>query len=48
MLELSLMGLLLVACIALALNWNTDSDDDDSSGGLLQPALVPVRVRRQR
>ena len=47
MLELSLLGLLLLS-IALVLNWGADSDDDDSSGGLLQPALVPVRVQRQR
>lgn len=47
MLELSLLGLVLIS-IALVLSWDADSDDDDSSGGLLQPALVPVRVQRQR
>lgn len=25
-----------------------DSDDDSGSGGLMQPVLVPVPVRRQR
>ncbi len=25
-----------------------DSDDDNGGGGLMQPALVPVRVQRQR
>jgi hypothetical protein len=29
--------------------WLTaDSDDDNSGGGLMQPALVPVRVRPNR
>jgi hypothetical protein len=29
--------------------WLTaDSDDDNSGGGLMQPALVPVRVRPHR
>lgn len=45
MLELSLLGLVL---ISLSLPWwSADSDDDDSSGGLLQPVLVPVPVRRR-
>jgi hypothetical protein len=26
----------------------TDSDDDNGGGGLMQPVLVPVRVRRSR
>ncbi len=25
---------------------SVDSDDDNGGGGLMQPALVPVRVRR--
>jgi len=29
----------------LALWLTTDSDDDNGGGGLMQPALVPVRVR---
>jgi len=29
--------------------WLTiDSDDDNGGGGLMQPVLVPVRVRRSR
>ncbi|MFW6730763.1 MAG: hypothetical protein ACODUE_03350 [Synechococcus sp.] len=47
MLELSLLGLVFLAAGVL-LWWSTDSDDDDSSGGLLQPALVPVRVQPSR
>ena len=41
---------LLVGVIGLiALIWmGLDSDDDNGGGGLMQPALVPVRVRRQR
>jgi len=27
---------------------STDSDDDNSGGGLMQPALVPVRVQPRR
>lgn len=33
----------------IALIWiGLDSDDDNGGGGLMQPALVPVRVRRSR
>jgi hypothetical protein len=33
----------------LALIWmGLDSDDDNGGGGLMQPALVPVRVRQRR
>ena len=33
----------------LALIWmGLDSDDDNGGGGLMQPALVPVPVRRHR
>ena len=27
--------------------FSTDSDDDNGGGGLMQPALVPVRVNRR-
>ena len=40
---------LLVAAFGLLglVFWLTvDSDDDNGGGGLMQPALVPVRVRR--
>ncbi|MBE9154689.1 hypothetical protein IQ216_11495 [Cyanobium sp. LEGE 06143] len=32
--------------LGLAFWLTTDSDDDNGGGGLMQPALVPVRVRR--
>jgi len=33
----------------IALIWmGLDSDDDNGGGGLMQPALVPVRVRQRR
>lgn len=33
----------------IALIWlGLDSDDDNGGGGLMQPALVPVRIRRRR
>ncbi|QPN63497.1 hypothetical protein [Synechococcus sp. CBW1004] len=33
----------------LALIWmGLDSDDDNGGGGLMQPALVPVRTRQRR
>lgn len=33
----------------LALIWmGLDSDDDNGGGGLMQPALVPVPVRKRR
>lgn len=33
----------------LALIWmGLDSDDDNGGGGLMQPSLVPVRVRKRR
>lgn len=33
----------------LTLIWmGLDSDDDNGGGGLMQPALVPVRVRERR
>jgi hypothetical protein len=36
------------ALLGLAFWLNTDSDDDNGGGGLMQPVLVPVRVRRSR
>jgi hypothetical protein len=41
---------LLAGVIGLvALIWmGLDSDDDNGGGGLMQPALQPVRVRSQR
>jgi hypothetical protein len=33
----------------LALIWmGLDSDDDNGGGGLMQPALVPLRTRQRR
>lgn len=32
----------------LAFWLTTNSDDDNGGGGLMQPVLVPVRVRRSR
>ncbi len=37
-----------VALFGLAFWLATDSDDDNGSGGLMQPVLVPVRVRQNR
>lgn len=39
-------GVLALFCLAFWLT--TDSDDDNGGGGLMQPVLVPVRVRRSR
>ena len=46
MLELSLLGTVFLL-VGIALWMVADSDDDDRSGGLRQPALVPVPVRSQ-
>ena len=35
-----------LALFALAFWLTADSDDDNGGGGLMQPALVPVRHRR--
>lgn len=35
-----------LALFGLAFWLTTDSDDDNGGGGLMQPVLVPVRVRR--
>jgi hypothetical protein len=37
-----------LALLVLAYVLNTDSDDDNGGGGLMQPVLVPVRVRSSR
>lgn len=37
-----------IALFGLAYWLATDSDDDNGGGGLMQPALVPVRVHRHR
>lgn len=37
-----------LALFGLAYWLATDSDDDNGGGGLMQPALVPVRVQRHR
>jgi hypothetical protein len=33
--------------LALVLWLAVDSDDDNGGGGLMQPALVPIRVRQR-
>jgi len=35
-----------VGLLGLAFWLTADSDDDNGGGGLMQPVLVPVRVRR--
>ncbi|MEB3200104.1 MAG: hypothetical protein VKK62_06220 [Synechococcaceae cyanobacterium] len=41
--------LLVGVAVLLTLVWlGFDSDDDNGGGGLMQPALVPVRVRPRR
>ena len=37
-----------LALFGLALWITADSDDDNEDGGLMQPVLVPVPVRRSR
>ncbi|MCT0200324.1 hypothetical protein KQ313_11605 [Synechococcus sp. CS-1325] len=37
-----------LALFGLAFWLTANSDDDNSGGGLMQPALVPVRVRSRR
>ena len=37
-----------IALLSLAFWLATDSDDDNGGGGLMQPVLVPVRVRQNR
>jgi hypothetical protein len=44
--------LLLLACVlglfGLAMWLSVDSDDDNGGGGLMEPVLIPVRVRPRR
>lgn len=47
MTELLLMAGVL-AILGLVMWLAVDSDDDNGGGGLMQPALVPVRVRQGR
>jgi hypothetical protein len=37
-----------VALFGFAFWLATDSDDDNGGGGLMQPVLIPVRVRHNR
>ena len=37
-----------LALFGLAFWLATDSDDDNGGGGLMQPVLLPVRVRQNR
>ena len=43
--ELLLLAGVLALC-GVVLWLGLDSDDDNGGGGLMQPVLVPVRVRR--
>ena len=45
MTEFILLGGVL-ALVGLVMWFWVDSDDDNGGGGLMQPVLVPVRVRR--
>lgn len=47
MTELALLATV-VGLVALVTWLSVDSDDDNGGGGLMQPALVPVRVQRRR
>ncbi|SBO41814.1 conserved protein of unknown function [Cyanobium sp. NIES-981] len=40
------LSLVVLGLLGLALWTSTDSDDDNGGGGMMQPVLVPVRVRR--
>ncbi|WP_216904760.1 hypothetical protein [Synechococcus sp. CCY 9618] len=35
-----------LALLGLVLWMAADSDDDNGGGGLMQPALIPIRTRR--
>ncbi|MCT0226550.1 hypothetical protein [Synechococcus sp. CS-1328] len=37
-----------LALFGLAFWLTADSDDDSGGGGLMQPVLIPIPVRRQR
>jgi hypothetical protein len=47
MTEVILVGGVL-ALLGLVMWLWVDSDDDNGGGGLMQPVLVPVRIRRDR
>ena len=47
MLEL-LTAITALALVMLAFWLLADSDDDNSSGGLMEPSLVPIPVRERR
>jgi len=38
---------LVIGVLALVVWLSFDSDDDNSGGGLMQPALIPIRVRQR-
>jgi hypothetical protein len=38
----------LLGLVGLVVWLGLDSDDDNGGGGLMQPVLVPIPVRRQR
>jgi hypothetical protein len=44
--EVAIEGLVLVV-LALVVWFGFDSDDDNGGGGLMQPALIPIRVRQR-
>jgi hypothetical protein len=39
------LAALVIGVLALVVWLSFDSDDDNGGGGLMQPALVPIRVR---
>jgi len=41
-------GVIALLSLGIWLVNDADSDDDNGGGGLMQPVLVPVPVRRQR
>jgi hypothetical protein len=40
-------AVLALGVLALVLWLSFDSDDDSGGGGLMQPALIPIRVRQR-
>ncbi len=40
-------AVLALGVLALVLWLSFDSDDDNGGGGLMQPALIPIRVRQR-
>jgi hypothetical protein len=41
------LAALVIGVLALVVWLSFDSDDDNGGGGLMQPALVPIRVRQR-